>query len=190
LRRNESEPRNNGPVQRIRSRSITPHILANRRSRAGRGAATAVVAVDGRGRRWLVMPASSHRRLVRVTPDLAQQGGVLPDCQCQHDRKDDCSIHVMLATSKGKSCSNPSNDRRWEILGFSRACSGPTLEPAEFGRSMPKIPHRNRSAQRGDERVIGPAALVSLLGCALKRGTTALRPAHRARRALRASNCW
>jgi hypothetical protein len=37
------------------------------------------------------------------TPDLAEQAGVLPNCQRQHDRKESCSKHVMLATRGGKS---------------------------------------------------------------------------------------
>ena len=46
------------------------------------------------------------RRRGVVTPDLAQQAGVLPNCQRQHDRKESCSKHVMLAISKGKSCAS------------------------------------------------------------------------------------
>ena len=41
-----------------------------------------------------------------VTHDLAQQAGVLPYCQRQHDRKESCSKHVILATPKGKTCAS------------------------------------------------------------------------------------
>jgi hypothetical protein len=41
-----------------------------------------------------------------VTPDLAQQAGVLPNCQRQHDRKESGSKHVILATLKGKTCAS------------------------------------------------------------------------------------
>ena len=42
-----------------------------------------------------------HRRGV-VTPDLAQQAGVLADCQCQHDRKESCSKHVDARDLQGQ----------------------------------------------------------------------------------------
>jgi hypothetical protein len=48
-----------------------------------------------------------------VTPDLAQQAGVLPNCQRQHDRKESGSKHGMLANPKGKSrASQKGVDRR------------------------------------------------------------------------------
>jgi hypothetical protein len=40
------------------------------------------------------------------TPDLAQQAGVRSKCQRQHDRKESCSKHVILVTSKGKTHAN------------------------------------------------------------------------------------
>ena len=64
------------------------------------------------------------RRRGVVTPDLAQQAGVLPNCQRQHDRKESCSKHVMLATPKGKSCASLEETRRHKILAFSRARRG------------------------------------------------------------------
>jgi hypothetical protein len=50
------------------------------------------------------MRAHSGREV--VTQDLAQQAGVLPYCQRQHDRKESCSKHVILATPKGKTCAS------------------------------------------------------------------------------------
>jgi hypothetical protein len=41
-----------------------------------------------------------------MTPHLAQQAGVLPYCQRQHDPKESCSKHVILATPKGKTCAS------------------------------------------------------------------------------------
>ena len=46
-----------------------------------------------------------------VTPDVAQQAGVLPDSQRQHDRKESCSKHVMLTTLTGKSYASLNNGR-------------------------------------------------------------------------------
>ena len=74
------------------------------------------------------------------TPDLAQQAGVLPNCQRQHDRKESCSKHVMLATQKGKSCASQKRRGPQEILNFSRSRRRRPGGPAEFRRSVPKIP--------------------------------------------------
>ena len=62
-----------------------------------------------------------------VTPDLAQQAGVLPNCQRQHDRKESGSKHVMLATPKGKSCASQKGaDLRkpWRFQGLAAAGRG------------------------------------------------------------------
>jgi hypothetical protein len=56
-----------------------------------------------------------------VTPELAQQAGVLPYCQRQHDRKESCSKHVMLAIPDGKSCANQRERGFQKILTFSPA---------------------------------------------------------------------
>ena len=54
-----------------------------------------------------------------VTPDLAQQAGVLPYCQRQHDRKESCSKHVMLAIPKGKCCASQKERESQKTLTFS-----------------------------------------------------------------------
>jgi hypothetical protein len=52
-----------------------------------------------------------------VTPDFAQQAGVLAYRQRQHDRKESCSKHVMLASLEGKSCAIPTGLDRKKPLG-------------------------------------------------------------------------
>ena len=75
-----------------------------------------------------------------VTPDLAQQAGVLPNCQRQHDRKESCSKHGMLAIHKGKSCASQKRRGPHENLTFSASRGRRPKGPAEFRRSVPKIP--------------------------------------------------
>jgi hypothetical protein len=74
------------------------------------------------------------------TPDLAEQAGVLPNCQRQHDRKESCSRHVMLATHKGKSRASQKRRVPQEILTFSKSRPRRPNGPAEFRRSVRKIP--------------------------------------------------
>jgi hypothetical protein len=81
-----------------------------------------------------------------VTPDLAQQAGVLPYCQRQHDRKERCSKHVMLAIRKGKSCASQKGLGSQKILTFSPARRRRTEEPTEFRLSVPKIPQCGSAA--------------------------------------------
>jgi copper chaperone CopZ len=72
------------------------------------------------------------RRRGVVTPDLAQQAGVLPYCQRQHDRKEGCSKHLMLAIPKGKSCASQKGRGSHKILTFSANRRRRTEGPAEF----------------------------------------------------------
>jgi hypothetical protein len=67
-----------------------------------------------------------------VTPDLAQQAGVLPCCQRQHDRKESCSKHVMLAVREGKSCASEKERGSQTIFMFLLARHRGTERPAEF----------------------------------------------------------
>ena len=54
----------------------------------------------------MLVLAGASRRLRRMTPDIAQQRGVLAYRQCQHDGNDSCSKHVVLVTDKRKSCAS------------------------------------------------------------------------------------
>ena len=103
-RRGQLEPRNHDGLLRVRSSSGASRILANKRDRPEDGASAAVFGANAWGRRRALMRAPRGRGV--VTPDLAQQVGVLPNCQRQHDRKESGSKHVILATHKGKSCAS------------------------------------------------------------------------------------
>ena len=94
------------------------------------------------------MLVRARRRRGVGTPDLAEQAGVLPDCQRQYDREQRCSKHVdardlqpqeLRQSRKGATAQDP-----W----FSRARRDRARRPAEFRRRVPKIPHRNRCVQR------------------------------------------
>ena len=138
MRMDQQEPRNSEGVLRIRSSSGAPHVFANKRDRRADVASAVVVGAHAWGGRGVLMRAPRGRGV--GTPDLAQQAGVLSKCQRQHDRKESCSKHVMLATHKGKSCASR---KRWgpqEILTFSRSRRHRPGGPAEFRRSLPKIP--------------------------------------------------
>lgn len=84
------------------SRHAGPHVLLNEWGDAEHH----VVAVVAAGHAWrlgrVLMVAPDGRGLVRVTPHIAQQGGVLPHRQRHHDRKDNGLKHVILGTSQGK----------------------------------------------------------------------------------------
>ena len=103
-RRSPSEPRNNEGVLRVRSGGGAPRILANKRHRPEDGAWAVVVGAHARGCRRVLTRAPSGRGV--VTPHLAQQAGVLPRCQRQHNRKESGSKHVILATPNGKTRTN------------------------------------------------------------------------------------
>ncbi len=99
-----------------------------------------------------------------VTPDVAQQAGALPYRQRQHDRKESCSKHVMLAIHEARAAparrggdrGNPSRFQRLAAAGqsdlrnFTRWCR--KLPGAMLGE--PTKPHRPRRALVSHERVV------------------------------------
>jgi hypothetical protein len=91
--------------------------------------------------RFLMVAAARGGRLL-VTPRSAKQRGVRPNCQRQHDRKDKCSKHVMLATVKGKKDANQHKRRHAKDERFTHLQT--TAEPhlRDFATAMPKIPQR------------------------------------------------
>ena len=103
-RKEQSEPRNHEGVLPVRSSNGAPRIFANKRDRCEDEGAAAVVGAHAWRRRRVVMRTARGRGV--VTPDLAQQAGVLPNRQRQHDRKESGSKHVILATPKGKTCAS------------------------------------------------------------------------------------
>ena len=109
-RKEQSEPRNHEGVLPVRSSNGAPGIFANKRDRCEDNGAAAVGGAHAWRRRRVVMRTPRGRGI--VTPDLAQQAGVLPNRQRQHDRKESCSKHVMLATQKSKSCASR---KRWDL---------------------------------------------------------------------------
>ena len=97
----------------------------------------------------MLVLAGVSPRFRRMTPDAAQQRGVLAYRQGQHDGNDNCSKHVVLATDKGKSCASLNETRRHEIPAFfeSSPRAGQS-RPAEFRRPVPKISHRKHALMR------------------------------------------
>ena len=136
--RSQLEALNNEGVLHVRAGGGAPRILANKRDRPEDGASAVVVGAHARGRRSVLLRAPRGRGV--VTPDLAQQAGVRPNGQRQHDRKESCSKHVMLTTHKGKTCARPNTQGPRKFLWFSRARARRTGKPAEFRRLVPKIP--------------------------------------------------
>ena len=101
-RRSESESGDRDGVLGIRSRWPAPRVLAHERSKAERTVG-AVVASGQAGRRRSVVVARSGCGRVWITPGLAQQGGVLPHGQGQHDRHGGCSKDAKHAPTGANS---------------------------------------------------------------------------------------
>lgn len=129
-RKGQEEPRNSEGVLRVRSSGSAPRVFTNEPDRCDDDAGAAVVGAHAWGRRCVVMRAPSGRGV--VTPDFAQQAGVWPYCQRQHDRKEGCSKHVKLAIRKGKSYASQKGRGSQKILTFSAARRRRTERPAEF----------------------------------------------------------
>ena len=83
-------------VTAIQGRHTAPLTLAQERS-AEQYSVAAVVATDNRCGGPIVMAPARGGRL-GATPRSAQQRGVWPNCQCQHDRNKSCSKHGMLTS--------------------------------------------------------------------------------------------
>jgi hypothetical protein len=145
-RRGESESGNSDCVLGVRGRFAAPHILADERDRSDRYVVAAVVARNPQGC-GLVLVFAAGRGLARMAPKLAQQPGVLPDCQRKRDGKYSCSKHVMLADVKGKSCASLGEGRCQGILGFSETRACQRGRPAEFRRFGAENPPLQSSVQ-------------------------------------------
>ena len=89
------EPGDHDAVLRVWSCSSS-YVLTDE-CRCPRWLRAAVVSGHARRRGLMLGLAGTTRRLRRMTPDAAQQRGVLAYRQCQHDGNDSCSKHVMLA---------------------------------------------------------------------------------------------
>ena len=84
-RKSQSEPGNNAGVLCVRRISGASRVFANKRDGRGHVASAGVPIVHACGCRCVLMWAPRRRGV--VTPELAQQAGVLPNGQRQHDRK-------------------------------------------------------------------------------------------------------
>ena len=89
----ESEPRDDDCACNVRRRGARSAVLADEHDRVAVDRAVVVGTDAGRRCLRLVLARTGHPR-ARVTPYVAQQGGVLPGGQCQHDGKEGCSKHV------------------------------------------------------------------------------------------------
>jgi hypothetical protein len=94
----------------------------------------------------------------------------LPNCQRQHDRKESCSKHVMLAIHKGKSCANQKGWGSQKLPTFSAARWRRTERPAEFHQVVPKIPRCD--AGQAHETAQTPTRLMAQ---EVREGRTAMR---------------
>ena len=88
----ESEPKNRESALGVRGRRRAPGVLADKRDGPGCDGGAVVVGAHARRRRRVRMRAPGRRGV--VAPCLAQQAGVLPDCQRQYDRNKSGSEHV------------------------------------------------------------------------------------------------
>ena len=156
--------RDHDAVLRVRSAGSSPYVLADKCRRPRHELRAAVVSGHARRRGLMLVLAGATSPPRRMTPDPAQQRGVLPYRQRQHDGKESCSKHVVLATDEGKSCASTSKGRSQEILGFlGRASCFETKRLAEFRRWVPKIP------QCSDRVVCGTCAEHRCFNCTCKR---------------------
>ena len=91
-----------GGVIRVGNGHVAAHVFSEECSEAEHHVVAAAVASHARwGDRVLVVAPPRGDRL-RVTPCYAQQRGVRPHRQRQHNRQYSCPKHVMLAALKGK----------------------------------------------------------------------------------------
>ena len=132
-------PRNQDHVHRGARRSAAS--FTNEAGNVPCRDATVVATLHHRRRRPTVVAAFVSGRGARMTPELAEQRRFGRARKRQHDRKESCSKHVMLAIPRGKSCASQKGRRSLNILTFSAARHRRTEGPAEFRWSVLKIPH-------------------------------------------------
>ena len=102
---------NHTGVINVWSGHTAPHVLPEE-LHGGHGYLVALIAGGvrnpRRGSRGLVVGAWARGGHRRVTPCSAQQRGIWPNCQCQHNRNYNCSKgeHVMLNPLGGKKGAN------------------------------------------------------------------------------------
>ena len=142
--RRGSESGNRDHVEGVWSRRRAPHVLAHERNDAEPHVMALVVAGHARRRRSVRVLAPGGGGPLGITPDLAQ-GGVLPHCQRQHDRKSCCSKHVKPCSPPGQEGLQPMTPPLGLRTGGSCTairCHRPRPW-AEFPPRASKIPQRS-----------------------------------------------
>jgi len=87
-------PEDHNSVSRVRSGHAAASLLSKECADAEHDMVAAAVASHARGVGRSPVVAAARGGRLQVTPYSAQQRGVLPNCQCQYDRKNCCSEHA------------------------------------------------------------------------------------------------
>jgi hypothetical protein len=115
-RRRESELRDTDGRVRIRGGSSSSQALTDERRRPRRGLGAAVATGHAWRRAQILVLAAGTGGLRRwMAPGAAQQRGVLPQRQGQHDRNDSCSKHVDARRVQRQGAIRASQERPREI---------------------------------------------------------------------------
>jgi len=139
------EPRNNGALLRVRIRSYSACIFADEHRRSGHHVNAALASGHGWKRHRDLVLAGAVRSLRRMTPDAAQQRGVLSYGQCQHDRNESCSEHREYRGQDAHHHECAQNSQKLAFLAAFGSLSRPHLR--NLADEMLKIPHQSSSSQ-------------------------------------------
>ena len=128
-------------VIHVWSGQAPPHVLPEELRSADRGIAiiAGVVLNHARGSGGLLVVACHRGSHLRVTPCSAQQRGVWRHCQCQHNREDNCSEHVILASAMWQERCQRHTSIRFQTTGVFSAI------PTRCWASLWNFPTRCRS---------------------------------------------
>jgi hypothetical protein len=121
-------------VLRDRCRRPWFRFLTDKRYRGGRSRPAAVLSRHPRRRCRILMLAHGGVGLFRVTPHRAEQGGVRPGSQRQHDGEDNCAKHVTLAEEEARSAPAPGPGANRELPDSQPIPGVSTHTVAEFRR--------------------------------------------------------
>ena len=118
----------------VRRRHSTPNVFTNEGRDADHHGTGVVVRHARRRCPILVVLALGGGDLTRMTQHVAQQPGILPDCEYQHDGNDSYSKHVMLGGMKGKNAASRHTVHRAICLGFEHCSWRVRLRMRNFPR--------------------------------------------------------
>ena len=117
-RRRESELRDTDGMVRIRGGSSSSQVLTDERRRPRRGLGAAVATGHAWRRAHILVLAAGTGGIRRwMAPGAAQQRGVLPQGQGQHERNEGCSKHVDARHVQRQDAIRASEERPREIAG-------------------------------------------------------------------------